>query len=117
MPAPIAASLAAGRLSAADPYALLDHPEVRDELLPMLLEKAEALAAGRIDEIVQPARARMRAQLGEEIERLEDLQRINHHVRPEEIAERIAQQKELDSHLQGARLRLDAVRLIQCGPS
>ncbi len=54
----------------------------------------------------------METQLREEIERLEDLRAINDHVRPEEIVATKQQQEALREAMQGARLRLDSVRLI-----
>jgi ATP-dependent helicase HepA len=77
-----------------------------------MLEKAQALAAERMQRLVETASTAMTIQLRNEIERLEDLRQINDHVRPEEIAAARAQQAELQTAIAGARLRLDAVRLI-----
>jgi ATP-dependent helicase HepA len=44
------------------------------------------------------------------------LQRVNPNVRPEEVAALVQQQSVLAQHIQTARLRLDAVRLVRRGP-
>ena len=58
----------------------------------------------------------MTQQLGHEITRLQELRKVNRSVRPEEIEALREQQDALARHLAGARLRLDAIRLIQRGP-
>jgi ATP-dependent helicase HepA len=58
----------------------------------------------------------MTAQLDVEIARLTELQKVNPSVRGEEIDLLVQQQSALDHHLANARLRLDAIRLIQRGP-
>ncbi len=113
----ITAESVARNLKPAEPYALLDQPELREDLLPNLLEKAQAIAAGQIGEIGAQARREMTAQLGSEITRLKALQKVNRSVRIEEIELLVQQQRALDQHLANARLRLDAIRLIQSGPN
>jgi len=51
-----------------------------------------------------------------ELERLRELSKVNRNVRREEVEALAAQQRALAEHLRGARLRLEAVRLIQRGP-
>jgi ATP-dependent helicase HepA len=97
-------------------YALLDQPAFREDLLPVLLEKAEALAIGQVPTLVAEARKTMASRLDHEIARMKDLQKINCSVRPEEVTLLVAQKTAIDRHLFGARLRLDAIRLIQRGP-
>ena len=89
--------------------------EVREELLPALLEKAQGIAGARVPSLVAQACMEMRAQLGHEITRLRELRRVNHSVRAEEIDMLVRQQGALEQHLAGARLRLDSIRLIQRG--
>ncbi len=48
--------------------------------------------------------------------RLTALQRVTPNARPEEIIALVQQKAALATHLQSARLRLGAVRLIRCGP-
>lgn len=97
-------------------YALLDQPEVRDELLPGLIEKAGSIACGQAPGIIAQARREMVAQLDHEISRLRALQKVNRSVRDEEVELLVQQKRALDQHLMGARLRLDAIRLIRRGP-
>lgn len=98
-----------------DAYALLDQPEAREELLPGLIEKAGSIASGQVPGIVAQARKEMAAQLDHEIIRLRELQKVNRSVRDEEIDLLVKQKNALDQHLSSARLRLDAIRLIQRG--
>lgn len=106
----------ARQLKNGEAYALLEQPELREELLPSLIEKAQGIACSRVPGIVAQARTEMAAQLDHEIARLKELQKVNRSVRAEEIDSLIEQQRALDQHLTGARLRLDALRLIQRGP-
>ena len=99
-------------LEKGDIFKLLDRPVVKKKLLPAMLEKAQALAEVRLQNIVAAATAGMEAQLQDEIDRLEDLRAINDHVRPEEIAAVRQQKTDLQAALTSARLRLDSVRLI-----
>lgn len=96
--------------------AVLDSPEVREDLLPELLRQSNRLANERVPPILAQARGDMAARLDREINRLRDLQKVNPSVRPEEIDLLVEHKAALDLHLQGARLRLDAIRLIRRGP-
>jgi ATP-dependent helicase HepA len=82
-----------------------------------LLEKTLSIANSQLPVIVTQARQAMTVQLDHEIARLKELQRVNRSVRDEEIELLVQQQRALDQHLASARLRLDAIRLIQRGPS
>jgi ATP-dependent helicase HepA len=107
----------AGQLKNADGHAVLAESEFREELLPGLLEKTLSIANSQLPVIVTQARQAMTVQLDHEIARLKELQRVNRSVRDEEIELLVQQQRALDQHLASARLRLDAIRLIQRGPS
>lgn len=96
--------------------ALLSRAELRERVLPRMLERASHVAESRRPSLVEAARTRMRAVLSQEITRLLDLQKVNRLVSDEEIAALRAQQASLDQHLSGARLRIDSVRLIHRGP-
>lgn len=111
----ILAELPTRQLKNGEGYALLEQPEFRDELLPNLIEKAEAIARQQMLGIIAQARKDMSAQLDHEITRLKELQKVNRSVRAEEISALVQQQQALDQHLRSARLRLDAIRLIQRG--
>lgn len=107
----------ARQLKKGDAWPLLERPELRDELLPGLLERTHELATQQVPGLVTQARAIMNAQLDLEISRLRQLQKVNRSVRPEEVELLVQQQHALAQHLSAARLRLDALRLIQRGPS
>lgn len=98
-----------------DVFTLLDQAELREELLPALLEKSGTLASQRVPALVAEARKEMTRKLEHEIARLKELQKVNRSVRDEEIELLIAQASALDRHLAQARLRLDSLRLIQRG--
>ncbi len=106
----------ARNLKNGDAYALLDQPELREELLPSLVEKGQSIASRQVLGIVAQARKEMNLQLDHEIARLRELQKVNRSVRCEEIDLLVQQQRALDQYLTSARLRLDAIRLIQRGP-
>ena len=105
------------QLKKGEAYALLDQPEFREDLFPVLLEKAQTIASRQIQAYFTQARREMAEQLEQEISRLKDLQKVNRSVRAEEIDLLLKQKSELERHLADARLRLDAIRLIQRGPA
>ena len=111
----ISPEICARHLKPANPYILLDQPELREDLLPGLIEKTQDIASAQIAGIVTQARREMNIQLGNELIRLKELQKVNRSVRVEEIELLGQQQRALDQHLMSARLRLDAIRLIQRG--
>jgi ATP-dependent helicase HepA len=103
-------------LKRGSPYPLLDQAEVREDLLPVLVQKTGILANNRIPALVAQARLEMCTQLDHEIARLKELRKVNRSVRAEEVDLLIEQKSALDHHLANARVRLDAIRLIQRGP-
>jgi len=105
------AMLSAG-VNSEDMYSLLDEPAIREDLLPAMLEKANTIAHRKIAAIVDDALKTMRAQFTHEITRLKELRKVNRSVRREEIDLLIQHQHDLEHHLNSARLRLDALRLI-----
>lgn len=109
-------NLLARELKPASPYPLLNQPELRQELLPVLLEHAESLAQRALPPIISQARRGMHAQLAHEIARLRELRKVNRNVRAEEIEALVQQEQELEERLCESRLRLDALRLIKRGP-
>jgi ATP-dependent helicase HepA len=100
-----------------DAYPLIDRPEFREDLLPVMMEKAQALAESRSPAIIAAAGKAMSTQLDGEIARLQELRKANPSVRAEEVALLVQQKAALTRHLNEARLRLDAVRLIRRGPA
>ncbi len=106
----------ARQLQPGEVHRLLDLPGLRDDLVPQLLAAAGALAERHVTGLVAQARKEMNAQLNQELARLTELRKVNRNVRVEEIEALAAQQRSLEQHLRGARLRLEALRLIQRGP-
>ena len=113
----ITSTMLSRNLKVGDPFALLDQSELREELLPELIEKSRTLVNLQVARIIEQAREEMKSQLDREILRLRELQKVNRSVRPEEVVLLEEQQRALDQHLRGSRLRLDAIRLIQRGPA
>lgn len=105
-------ALAESTLEKGDVFRLLDRGAVKKKLFPTMLEKAQTLAAERMQEVVERAVSSMESQLRTEIERLEYLREMNSHVSPAEIAAARGQKAELHAALAAARLRVDSVRLI-----
>ena len=95
--------------------ALLARPQVRDVLLPRLVERTKQPADAKTSALVSVARSAARERLTHEASRLRDLQKVNRAVRDEEIQLVVSQLEELETCLGSARLRLDAVRLIYRG--
>jgi ATP-dependent helicase HepA len=112
----LTSELLARHLKPGEVYRLLDLPGLRDELVPQMLAAAGALAERHVSGLVAQACQQMNQQLGMELERLTELSKVNRNVRREEVEALAAQQRALAEHLRGARLRLEAVRLIQRGP-
>jgi ATP-dependent helicase HepA len=106
----------AGPSSPATGQSLLARPQVRDVLLPRLVERTKQLADAGTPALVAAARNAARERLTREASRLRDLQKVNRAVRDEEIQLVVSQLEELETCIGSARLRLDAVRLIHRGP-
>lgn len=100
------------RTEKGSPSRLLENAGIKHKLFPAMLARARQLAETELAVLAETAVKAARAQLGDEIARLEDLARLNDHVRPEEIEALRAQQSALEQALGDARLRLDAVRLV-----
>jgi len=99
-------------LEKGDVSKLLDRGVVKKKILPNMLQKAKHLAKTRMETMTTTASETAGSQLQGEIERLEDLQKINNHVTSTEIEALRKQKEDLQNAIQGARVRLDAVRLI-----
>jgi ATP-dependent helicase HepA len=105
----------ARQLRPGDAYPHVSRREVREELLPALLTQAEAIVQRHMPTLITQARREMTAQLDAEIARLRELEKVNPSVRPEEIEHLVEQKRALEQHLDAARPRLDAIRLIHRG--
>lgn len=101
-------------LSDADPQWLVENQRAIQRLLPGMLRGVQTLASellpGRI------AEAQRRAGLRPDLARLRMLMRVNKHIRADEVDRAEAQVDLIADHLDGARLRLQALRLIWRGP-
>ncbi len=95
-----------------DAYTLRQIIDSQQDKLRAIIEHAEARAAEQLPLILDRHTTRMQKQLGDEIQRLRDLQQINPNVREEEIQFLETQRRELSEHIQQTGLRLDALRLI-----
>ncbi|MFP4262934.1 MAG: RNA polymerase-associated protein RapA [Halomonas sp.] len=84
----------------------------RLEVLRELLDRGEGEAERELPSIIEAAQARMRDELDGELARLTALARRNPAVREEELAALRDERAALDAAIEGARLRLDAVRVI-----
>ncbi|MTW21661.1 RNA polymerase-associated protein RapA [Allochromatium palmeri] len=89
--------------------ALIESQAVR---LAGMLEQGEALAHEALGRLEQDARARMDQVLGNELERLLTLAKVNPTVRPDEIARLKYRRERLEALFGKTHLRLDALRLI-----
>jgi len=109
-----AASLA-DRMQEHDIHRFLERPGFNATLLKALIKSATERAELRSSTLKTAAEARARAALTTDLERLIALQKINDHVRPEEIALAREQLERTRVALEQARLRLDSIRLIVAG--
>lgn len=95
----------------------LEQPQFTADTLKTMVDSASAHAEPVAEKLRREARAKTATVLGAEIQRLVDLQQVNDHVRPAEIAlarERAARTAEAIAQ---SRLRLDSIRLIVVGPA
>ncbi|MEJ2455242.1 MAG: RNA polymerase-associated protein RapA [Candidatus Thiodiazotropha sp.] len=82
------------------------------EAIQGLMTSAESAAQSEVHTLIGRATKRMMSEYTEEIQRMSALRRHNPGVREDEIQLLQTQGAELHRHLQRARLRLDAVRLV-----
>jgi ATP-dependent helicase HepA len=85
-------------------------------MLKTMLAHAEERATAQAQTVLRQAESRAEQALGQELQRLTDLQAVNDHVRPEEIALAREQRERTLEAIRAARLRLDSLRLILEGP-
>lgn len=104
--------LAAAQLANDDILPWLEREGVTSTLLPAMLDAALEQATVEMEKIVEYAVGTMARQLRGEIERLEDLHRINNHVKLEEVAAAREQESALRGAIGTARLRIGGLRLI-----
>ncbi len=94
----------------------LERPGFTPGILKSMLESATACAGEHSQVLVAAAKSRATSALTADLQRLVDLQKLNDHIRPEEIALARAQLEHTTAAIAQARLRLDSLRLIAEGP-
>jgi ATP-dependent helicase HepA len=105
------------RLQNGSPYKLLENADITRRILPSMIGTATKVAETQAATLRLSALNTMNHLLGHEVLRLQMLQQVNDHIRPQEIELAQAQQSELATALQQSRLRLDSLRLIWKGPA
>ena len=95
-----------------DLHRFLERPGFNAGMLKNLVEAASTESETRAATLRREAATRAEAALSAERQRLVDLQKLNDHVRPEEIALVGAQLEQVTGAIAQARLRLDSLRLV-----
>ena len=80
--------------------------------LKKMLDAAQTLARDKLTALINSARSGMLADMNFEIERLEQLMKVNENVRPEELEFLKLRKELLMEAIGGADMRMDAVRVI-----
>jgi len=91
---------------------ILDHPKIKHELLPKMLETCQNVAKSRTSEIIKNELQQMELLLKRELNRLIELRKVNANIKEDELT---VYQQEIDlsrEAINSARLRLDGLRLI-----
>jgi ATP-dependent helicase HepA len=94
----------------------LERPAFNLAMLKTLLESATERSEERSQALKKAAQERATTALTADLQRLVDLQKVNDHVRPEEIDLGREQLERTRAAIDQARLRLDAIRLIVESP-
>ena len=95
-----------------EPWKLLEHESIRQNLIPAMIQATQPLAEQAAKSAIADARTRMRETLGTDYKRLEYLKQVNDNIRDEELVYARKGLTQLDKKLADARLRLDAIRVI-----
>jgi ATP-dependent helicase HepA len=95
-----------------DFHRFLERPGFNAGVLKHMLEGAAESAEERSRALKADAEANATARLQADLQRLLDLQKLNDHVRPEEISLAREQLEQTRAAIRQARLRLDAIRLV-----
>ncbi len=101
-----------GALTAGGSISLLENQEVRQQLLPSMIDKTMEIAQKKSDLLITHAKESLQASGGAEVKRLQTLSQINREVTQEEVNTKITEMVEIESILVQAKPRLDAVRFI-----
>ncbi len=95
-----------------DIHRFLEQPGFNAAVLKAMIEAATEQAEIRAPDLKATAAKRADTALGVEIQRLVALQKLNDHVRPEEVALAREQLERVRAAIAQARLRLDSIRLV-----
>lgn len=93
--------------------ALLENETLKETILPNLISVATKIANKLAVKEIANGLQRMNHTLDHEISRLKTLQKMNQHVRSDEITTAIEEQRTLTMIINNAQVRLDALQLIQ----
>ncbi|MBK1880182.1 RNA polymerase-associated protein RapA [Pelagicoccus mobilis] len=99
-------------LEPGDVNRFLERPGFSREFLEAMIGGAEEIAEKQAKKVKTAAKAKAKKVLEQEIERLEDLQKINDNVRPDEIQIAKAELEGVRQAIDDASLRLDSLRLV-----
>jgi ATP-dependent helicase HepA len=99
-----------------DIHRFLERPGFNPAMLKRMIAAATACAEKRTRELKAEAETKATLQLQADRQRLIDLQKLNDHVRPEEIALAQEQLEQTRVAIEQARVRLDAIRLVLEAP-
>ncbi len=102
----------AARLKDGEPWKLLEHETIRQQLLPAMIAATRPIAEQAAETTIANARQTMRETLGADYKRLEHLKQVNDNIRDEELVHARKAITKLDKRLADARLRLDAIRVV-----
>lgn len=94
---------------------LLDNEVLMETILPGMIDSATTVAETYAVTKIGHGLDQMHAVMKHEIDRLVSLQEKNNHIRPEEIHLAMESRNNLETLIKDARIRLDAVQLIQKG--
>jgi len=93
-------------------WEIIELQPVLRTVIPPLMAEARKRAEAHIPDILENARNELNAVVGREIKRLRDLQKINDHIRDDEIEAASSRLRELHENMMDAKIRLDSVLLI-----
>lgn len=94
---------------------LIRNETLMETILPNMIAAATTIAERLGAAVISQGLERMNQTMNHEIDRLQSLQQKNPLIRPEEIQIALAEQTHLASLMQNARIRMDALQLIQQG--
>jgi len=101
------------RLRIGQAGALLENETLQETILPNMISEATKIAKEIAARAITNGLQRMNLTLDHEVGRLKAFQKMNQHIRHDEIQTAIEEQRLLTMIIKNARIRLDALQLIQ----